>query len=87
MKTKYKDYWSLPNIEICFDTDEKYKTLEPQLLKVNSLAILNKALGTKYTIEEDLCAYMTRNKTECALRLFSTEEDFKIPEYIKNAIK
>lgn len=87
LRKKYKDYCLSSNIRICYDSDECHKTLELQLLKANDLDILNEALGKKYADEKTLLKYMTKNKTEYALRLFETNVNFTIPEYIKNAIK
>lgn len=63
-----------------------YNTLEPKLLKSNSLAKLNAILGTIYQNEDDLHRYMKENKTECALRIFDTEEDITFPQYIIDAV-
>jgi putative ATP-dependent endonuclease of OLD family len=90
-----------PNISICYDTTIdsgalvigkknkpfNYNTLEPKILKENSIAILNKILGTTYTTDEDLHKYMKSNKTECALKIFETEEAIKFPQYILSAIE
>lgn len=99
---KYENYLgdnSKPNIKICFDDtietgDLKigdkpynYNTLEPKILKSNSLELLNKIFGTSYTIEDDLRKYMKNNKTECALKIFDTEETMVFPNYIMEAIQ
>jgi putative ATP-dependent endonuclease of OLD family len=63
-----------------------YNTLEPKLLKKNGREKLNKILGTTYTTDDDLHKFMKLNKTECALKIFETKEDIKIPSYIINAI-
>lgn len=87
-------------IKICFDETEdigdltigknkrpfNYNTLEPKLLKSNSLVKLNAILGTSYQSEDDLHRYMKANKTECALRIFDTEDDIKFPQYIGDAV-
>ena len=36
---------------------------------------------------KDLLAFMKNNKTECALRLFESDVDLSIPDYIENAIR
>lgn len=63
-----------------------YNTLEPKLLKENSLEKLNKIFETSYEDEDDLRKYMKQNKTECGLKIFETAEEVKIPEYILEAI-
>lgn len=89
-----------PSIKILYDSIEdtgslttgksnasyNYNTLEPKLLKVNSLAKLNTIFGTAYATEDELRVYMKANKTECALRIFKTTEDLKFPQYILDAI-
>lgn len=82
-------YLNHQTIKICYSKDEKYRTLEPQLVKVNGLDVLNKILGVKYPSEQDLIKYMTSSskKSECSMKLFDSEEVIQIPEYIKDAIK
>ena len=98
LKTKYKSYLgdnAKQNIKICFDSDVdtgnlqdfNYNTLEPKLLKVNSLETLNKIFGTTYRSDDELLKYMKANKTKCALKVFETAETIKFPQYILDAIK
>lgn len=97
---KYENYLEKKaklNIKICFDKtmdpeltiDGKpynNNTLEPKILKSNSLSKLNTIFGTTYTTEDELRKYMKSNKTECALKIFDTEE-IVFPDYILEAIK
>ena len=90
-----------PHIKICFDSTVdtgkltlgaktkpfNYNTLEPKMLKVNNLQNFNKIFETKYNQLDDLHKYMKQNKTECALKVFDTEEELKFPDYIIEAIK
>ncbi|WP_144614456.1 ATP-dependent endonuclease [Bacillus cereus] len=87
IKKKYKDYFNIDNIKICFDIDEGYPTLEPQIVKNNGLKTMNAILNVKYTSEVDLMKYMQSNKTSCALKIFESEKEITIPGYIKDAIK
>lgn len=64
-----------------------YNTLEPKLLKVNSLESLNKIFGTSYVDIDELHKYMRANKTDCALKIFDTTETVNFPQYILDAIK
>ncbi len=84
---KYKAYADIPSIKICYDTDEAYPTLEPQLVKCNDLAILNTIFDTHHADDAALSGWMQKNKTECALMLFETNEGFTIPQYINDAIE
>ncbi len=89
LRDKYVDYLNgaYPTIKICFDDDEAFPTLEPQLLKVNSLDLLNTVLGTTHANDSALLNYMDRNKTDCGLKLFETTENWTVPGYIANAIE
>jgi putative ATP-dependent endonuclease of OLD family len=86
-------------IKICFDKTVdtgklrvgdksfNYNTLEPKMLKANSLEKLNTILGTDYKTPNDLHMYMKEHKTDCALKIFDTTEEINFPEYILEAIK
>lgn len=63
-----------------------YDTLEPCLLRANTLQIINRVLGKSYFSDDDLIKYMVGNKTECALKIFNAEENINYPNYIKKAI-
>jgi len=98
---KYENYLGSkikPNIRICFDITvdpeltidgKKYNnnTLEPKILKSNSLSKLNTIFGTSYATKNELRKYMKNNKTECALKIFDTQEKIVFPDYIMEAIK
>lgn len=102
VKSKYADYLgenAEDSIKIYFDEtvdtgnleiDGKkfnYNTLEPKLLKANSLESFNKIFGTSYANIDDLHKYMRANKTDCALKIFDTSETVNFPQYILDAIK
>ncbi len=98
VEKKYKNYLgdnAKHNIKICFDSsvdagdmqDFNYNTLEPKLLKTNSRDALNKIFETKYLNDDDLLKYMKSNKTECALKIFDTDDSINFPHYILDAIK
>ncbi len=89
LKNKYAHYLdgTIPKVQICFDPDEACPSLEPQLLKSNSLDTLNVILGTEHTDSVSLLQYMKSNKTDCALKLFETTQPWTTPAYITNAIQ
>lgn len=64
-----------------------YNTLEPKLLKVNSLKSFNKIFGTSYEERDDMHKFMKNNKTYCALKIFESSIKIEYPEYIENVIK
>ena len=63
-----------------------YDTLEPCILRANTLEIINRVLDKNYPSDDDLIKYMVGNKTECALKIFKAEEAINYPNYIKKAI-
>jgi putative ATP-dependent endonuclease of the OLD family len=85
LKEKYNEYLSLCKIKINFSLDERFPTLEPQLLKENSLELLNRVFETTCKNEGGLLEYMKNNKTDCALKIFNSPIEIKFPEYIENA--
>lgn len=86
-KALFFDYNGLPNIHIYIDDDNTARTLEPQLIKANGLALMNKMLGTTFTTEAELLAHCSANKTECALALYEHHSKIVIPKYIQHAIR
>jgi putative ATP-dependent endonuclease of the OLD family len=84
---KYAPYAGLPTIRICADTNNLLPTLEPQIANCNTLEVMSKVLGRTFTDSPSLDAYMTGNKTECALRIFDTNEKLVFPSYIEDAIQ
>jgi len=89
LQSKYSEYLNAVNskIRIIYDGDESHPTLEPQLLKANSLDTLNIILGTTHVDGPALLRHMEGNKTDCALKMFETKLTWVTPEYIVNAIK
>jgi ABC-type lipoprotein export system ATPase subunit len=88
LKAKYAPFLDgkASTIRVCYDDDESFPTLEPQLLKANSLAILNEILETDYADGPTLLKYMDHNKTDCALKMFETTRTWVSPRYIDDAI-
>ncbi|MEX0596228.1 MAG: TOPRIM nucleotidyl transferase/hydrolase domain-containing protein, partial [Candidatus Paceibacterota bacterium] len=64
-----------------------YNTLEPKLLKVNTLELFNEIFGTEFDDINRMHIYMYNNKTDCALAIFNSSKSIEYPEYIKEAIK
>ncbi len=86
------------NIKICFDETEhlepdggiegfNYNTLEPSLWRENGLDVLSRIFGSRYNTENKLLNFMENNKTDCALKIFDTDEDIIFPQYILDAIE
>lgn len=103
IQKKYTKYLSspedYPGVKVCYDkiVDSgsllisgkpfNYNTLEPKLLKSNNLSVLNDIFETSYDERDDLLKHMRSNKTQCALKIFNTEKEIVIPDYILEAIK
>lgn len=90
IKNKYGvKYLNHNTIKVCYSNDESYKTLEPQLIHANGREYLNRIFNVECKTEEELIKYMTGSskKTECAMKLFDSEETIKIPGYIEDAIQ
>ena len=97
LEKKYAKYENVNHITICYDSVvEKgdlvlggkpfnYNTLEPKLVKSNSVETLNTLFGTKHNLD-DLHRYMKNNKTECALAIFSAKTKISYSQYILDAI-
>lgn len=86
VNNRYSDYFGIDGIEFRFDTDEAFPTLEPQLLKANDLATVNKILGKTFKTDAELLTYMEGHKAEVALKFFESETPWKVPAYIEAAI-
>lgn len=60
-------------------------TLEPQILAVNSDALLRSILREENSA--DLSKWMSNNKTESALRILDSPESITFPDYINRAVE
>lgn len=89
LRTKYAEYSGKFAINIRYDDDEMCPTLEPQMLKANSLDALNRVLGTEYKKAHDLIKYMVTpaNKTDIALKILDSTEELAFPGYINAAVE
>ena len=98
VEKKYAAYKGEAFVNICFDpvVDSgsltvkgkafNYNTLEPKILKANSLATLNSVLGASAKTDDELRIHMRANKTESALSIFNSTTAIAYPDYIKQAI-
>lgn len=86
VRQSYEEYDEVDNITVHYDDDEQCYTLEKTLLRENGRNSLVTILNHQADSDEGLLAYMKNNKTECALRIFESDRDIEIPQYIKDAI-
>ncbi|WP_084398938.1 ATP-dependent nuclease [Henriciella aquimarina] len=87
LRNKYEGYFDIDGLRICFNEDEAQHTLEPSLLAVNSVDTLNEVFETTFESGEDIAAYMEDRKTQSALRLFESDIEITMPQYIQDAIE
>lgn len=92
IEKKYEDYDASDTIEIFADDRVALNTLEPQLVDANkdNLKLLCEILELdegEYNNEQLISDYMVASKTECALKIFSSEKSIQYPEYINDVIE
>lgn len=63
-----------------------YDTLEPCIVRANSLEVINQILNKNYSSDDELIKYMVGNKTDSAIKIFKSDKIIKYPNYIKKAI-
>lgn len=95
LEKKYQSFDKSKNIKICYEKvvhntgaipNFNYNTLEPNLLRSNSLSLMNEVFQTDYQTNDELLIHMKSNKTLCALRIFEAEKSIEYPKYICDAI-
>ena len=86
MQERYSEYSGYDNIEVLVSDEAGGKTLEPQVVNVNSLDKLNGILGTSCSDKESLADYMEKNKSASALSIFESQTCIEYPKYISEAI-
>lgn len=89
---KYGKYENVKTIKVCADNRNELNTLEPQIADANKdqLNVLREALEVSeadYPDQKAVSGYMQDNKTECALKIFSTDKGIKLPQYILDAVE
>lgn len=63
-----------------------YDTLEPCIVRANSLNEINNVLEKSFQSDDELIKYMVGNKTDSAIKIFNSEISITYPDYIKKAI-
>ena len=99
LERKYSEYLDVnkkENINICYDQtvynyngkikEYNYNTIEPCILRSNSLVKMNQILNKAFSSEDELLQFMKNNKTEVALKIFESEEQIVYPDYIREAL-
>jgi putative ATP-dependent endonuclease of OLD family len=88
VRARYTDHISGGNssITVHVGSAEGGRTLEPQFVAANDLAVLNMLFGTSHASTDDVSKYMSDNKTGWALKVLETTEGFTVPDYIADAV-
>jgi putative ATP-dependent endonuclease of OLD family len=86
-ETQFAEYLLHECVSLHTGKDPSLKTLEPQIVEVNSVATLNEVLGKSYGSKEELRKAMHDDKTGAALAIFTSEKTIVMPEYIQNVFK
>lgn len=89
---KYGSYKDSGLIKLCAEQNDVKYSLEPNIVDVNTdqLDLLREVLGIdlkKYPDSASIIKYMENNKTECALKIFESDKDIKLPKYILDAVE
>lgn len=91
---KYEDFKDCAFIKICASVNNKFKTLEAQMVEANKqdFTALRRILSmddSKYPDQQKITEYMMKksNKTTCALKIFETDDNISFPSYILDAIE
>ena len=93
---KYRDYLDNEYIEIFYETDESFNTIEPSIISVNCEGesvtevfkqVISKNNSMMKKSKSEILDFMTNNKAEWALRVFESTERINYPGYIEDAIK
>ncbi len=87
VKAKYASYNSDPNIKLSYSDNPNLKTLEPHMVAVNSVAVLNKIFGKAFSTPNEVEEYMAADKTGWALQVLETQEPVTFPPYIDYAVQ
>ena len=86
VRARFADYLDNDIVSLHAGKNPKLNTLEPQIVAVNDLAILNAVLGKDYTSKENACAAMLSDKTSAALAIYESNNTITMPEYIRDVV-
>jgi predicted ATP-dependent endonuclease of OLD family len=82
---KYREYIS-ENVNVFSNTDNKQYTLEPSFAACNNVQELKDFLCPDYNGKKSISDWMEDNKSEWSLKIFSEDNNFAFPQYIKECI-
>lgn len=83
---KYKDYIS-EKVNVFSNANNEEYTLEPSFTACNNAQELKSFLCPDYNGGKSISDWMEDNKSEWALKIFSENNNFSFPQYIKDCIE
>ena len=86
VRARFADYLTAECVSLHVGTDPKLHTLEPQIVEVNELSVLNEVLSTECATKEELLEVMLADKTGSALAIFESSVNIAMPEYIRDVL-
>jgi putative ATP-dependent endonuclease of OLD family len=86
VRERFSGYLDGNIVSLHVGDDPNLKTLEPQIVAANDLAILNTVLGTEYGSKEEILGAMLKDKTGSALAIFESATKIVMPEYIRDVV-
>ena len=87
MELRFDGYLVDNLITLHTGSDPTLRTMEPEIVHVNTLATLNDVLGLECESTAEVLKYMVENKTEAALAIFDSPTLISMPEYIRDVCK
>ena len=87
VNARFAEYIRYEFVSLHTGKDPNLNTLEPQIVEVNSVEILNEVLGMNCGSKKELCEAMHEDKTGAALAIFNSEKSIVMPEYIQDVFK
>jgi hypothetical protein len=85
-RARYKDYDGIAQIRICVSEQTNGNTLEPQLVRCNTIATLQAVLGRTFANADQTIKWMTGNKTEAAILIHDADRAINYPKYVTDAV-
>lgn len=83
---RFSAYASNETISIHTGDDPTLPTLEPQLVALNDLDVLNEVFGKSFASKDEAKTWMSTEKTSAALAIFEDEKKVVMPQYIRDAL-
>ena len=86
IKDRFKEHLAFDCVSLHTGADPSLRTLEPQIVAVNDLAVLNGILGTNCASKDEVQEIMLADKTRAALAIFESATSITMPEYVRNVV-